>query len=940
MRLLWLVCLAIILPSVAHAAANTFAQDVQMCSGRPWIDVTCPLGGSGTGADPTGAADSTAAINAAVSAGITNGWPVLFPAGTYKVGSKITVDYQGQAGNGFEIIGRGATIDGRTVTSGNVLQVQCSGGTVASPVVCHNLRISGQLTVLGTTNSYVVVIGKTDFSDRHDGARIEHLVVVNNNNNSGAGAVQLNYVTGADLWLSGSTPGGSSSTGAVALEQVQSSRVAGYGSALGASAPALLLENGASGSNSFVGFEYDPNTSTCISITSANAVRNAWLAPSFPCATAVNASGTAAQNALIGPSFSGTNMGPTSPGIAVVGRGALNRYSAPAVASRTLFGADDGTIFSAVNGTGAGVQWAGASLAITLPDAAAVGSGWTTGFVSENGKAVVLTVPAGRYIVVNGRQLSTLTVGASGPPGMGDFETMVLKSDGSNYRVEYLSQGAALLNNVQTAWPARWYKPGGPGYQLTVGDNGGAISSSATSSGLAVVLPQISSLYYGWMVGLSADNGKAITVTVNGTNGGTFLVGGAVQTSMTLPAGSMTWIQYDGAASFHDLRGGTSVYTAQPWIPIVPTGNLGNYLASFSVQGPDNTASPKGQIELSVGMEVTTGLYGDPINVSGSQDRVAFFPGCHAIGNQAGACWAENPVTYLDNTLTVGAAHHQISEMDMVNGYKDTDPTEGPLGVRFPNVGPVSALNLGCINLSNCLYTYGLVLESTGHLNTVAVDVGGSTQWKYAFLCDETNAVANGCLVDFSTSKYMIDDWGTHIDGIRFDNAVIYSHLIHSPDTWVDDSGITFSYIAPSGMAPPAPWIVPADVNDPVVRLGYDPNGALILGSTTTGGTLPYIDWHYGGSPNYDARLQVTGTNTMTLAFGGNLPGQIGKLALRGGLQVATIASGSLPGCNVGNEGDMYLVNDAASPTYNGLLTGGGSSVVTTVCDGTNWRTH
>ena len=105
------------------------------------------------------------------------------------------------------------------------------------------------------------------------------MVVQNFNSSAGAGGIQANYVTDSQLWLSATTLGGSSSVGAVALEQVQTSRLGGWSSARGASAPGLLIEGGATTSNQFLDFGYDSNDATCISITSAAAVTNAWLAP-------------------------------------------------------------------------------------------------------------------------------------------------------------------------------------------------------------------------------------------------------------------------------------------------------------------------------------------------------------------------------------------------------------------------------------------------------------------------------------------------------------------------------------------------------------------------------------------------------------------------------------------------------------------------------------
>jgi hypothetical protein len=515
-------------------AQNIFTDDVQMCSGHPWIDVRC------NGALGDGSHDDTSAINTTLSAAITSSVPVYFPAGTYKVTSKITADYQGISGNGLHIISAGATLDGRTIASGNVLQFICSGGAVGSPAVCNHLGIAGPFAVSGNGAGYVVVFGKTDFSDQHNAAHIEHIVATNNGT---GGAIQANYLTDGDLWLSGSTAGGSASVGAVALEQVQSSRIGGWGSATGASAPALLLENAASVGNSFAGFSYDPNTSACVSITTAAAMRNAWIAPYFPCTTAINAPTNPTQNSFIGPGFAGTNAGPTSAGVAIVGRGSLSRYAAPAVASRSLIGTDDGTIFSAANATGPSTAFTAASLPITLPDPAQVGPGWSAGFVNDNSKAVVLNTSAGA-IVSGGSVLNTMTLGPN------NYEVVVLKSDGANFRVEFSSPATAVMNGVAPPGvPSRWVFPGGPGYQTTFLDNAEVVSASHTSGGLAVTLPQTTAVPVGWVVGISAD-GKSASVQVNSTNGGNlYLPGGAVAPSpysMTANQGFLLWVQFDG----------------------------------------------------------------------------------------------------------------------------------------------------------------------------------------------------------------------------------------------------------------------------------------------------------------------------------------------------------------------------------------------------------
>jgi len=119
------------LPTFAQSPGNfstlsttgtaSLGGSVLMCSGQPWIDVRC------NGATGDDSHDDTTAISTTIAAAITNNWPVHFPAGTYKVTSAIAIDYAGQATKGFRLISEGATIDGRGIASGPVLQIECGG---------------------------------------------------------------------------------------------------------------------------------------------------------------------------------------------------------------------------------------------------------------------------------------------------------------------------------------------------------------------------------------------------------------------------------------------------------------------------------------------------------------------------------------------------------------------------------------------------------------------------------------------------------------------------------------------------------------------------------------------------------------------------------------------------------------------------------------------
>lgn len=73
--------------ATAVAAGADYAAAVRIIGGSPWIDVTHPT----YGADPTGVADSTTAIQAALNATPTGGCTVWFPPGTYVISSALTV---------------------------------------------------------------------------------------------------------------------------------------------------------------------------------------------------------------------------------------------------------------------------------------------------------------------------------------------------------------------------------------------------------------------------------------------------------------------------------------------------------------------------------------------------------------------------------------------------------------------------------------------------------------------------------------------------------------------------------------------------------------------------------------------------------------------------------------------------------------------------------
>jgi len=74
------------------------------------------------GADPTGVADSTAAINAAVAAAVTAKRPVYIPGGTYKISSALNWRIPG-----LQVIGDGSAVTTISQATGNTPIIQVAG---------------------------------------------------------------------------------------------------------------------------------------------------------------------------------------------------------------------------------------------------------------------------------------------------------------------------------------------------------------------------------------------------------------------------------------------------------------------------------------------------------------------------------------------------------------------------------------------------------------------------------------------------------------------------------------------------------------------------------------------------------------------------------------------------------------------------------------------
>jgi len=599
--------------TLSTTGTATLNGDVLMCSGHPWIDVRC------NGALGDGSHDDTAAIQTTIDTAILNNWPVHVPAGIYKVTAQLTIDYAGQASKGFRLISGGATLDGRTIGSGPVVQVECSGGIIASPIGCFYFKQEGTLfiygdsaatnlatltagysagaTVLGVSTtapfyadgtinialqnggsfaspvsaidsgagtitlanglpsaadlnawvsrpSYPFALGRIDFSDAHNSARIDHLVVSNDSSAPGAGGCQFNYVLDSDLWVVCNSAGGA---GGVALEQTVFSMLRGAGTAAGTGGSSLLIENGYNYSNTISAFDMEVSP-TCLTITTTRDGENTFTSPYFACTTAVNATGST-KNLLVNPLFAGNvvNFGPQSAGIRIAGAGNRAQWQFPAAASFTAAPIDEGLTISSFNAPGA-------SLSVTLPAVAGLSAGWSMAFTSDNGKGLTIAPQdTGIYLLAGGKTFSSLALGA------GNYEYVRVEFDGSQFRLTSATRNTETSNGIVSRdSPGNWLYPSSSGYAATLADNGTVLSSFNTTGGLTVTLPTLpnpSALPAGWSMGFTAENGKPVTVQVNSVDGGQILYPKLLTASVsavTLAGNNYEFLmlQYDGGGNF------------------------------------------------------------------------------------------------------------------------------------------------------------------------------------------------------------------------------------------------------------------------------------------------------------------------------------------------------------------------------------------------------
>lgn len=282
-------------PALARPrGAGPAAPSAAACAADAWIDVRC------YGATGNGSSDDTVALNRALAAALDADEPLFLPHGTFKLSRTFVIDYRKRSDTGFRLISMGAVLDGKTISSQPVLEVQCSGGTQTSPTGCFYFNEQGSLFVDANSDSYAVVIGEPDFSDAQNSLKIDHLIVNNAGGGKRAGGLQLNYVLNSQIFAIADSAGGAAG---IALEQTQISRISGAGSASAKGGVGLLFENGYSFANTIDAMDLEV-APTCLAIETREAAHNTFISPYLACATAVAAI-AGNDTRLVNPLFGG-----------------------------------------------------------------------------------------------------------------------------------------------------------------------------------------------------------------------------------------------------------------------------------------------------------------------------------------------------------------------------------------------------------------------------------------------------------------------------------------------------------------------------------------------------------------------------------------------------------------------------------------------------------
>jgi hypothetical protein len=234
----------------------------------------------------------------------------------------------------------------------------------------------------------------------------------------------------------------------------------------------------------------------------------------------------------------------TAQQLGFAGSGGLSRWSFPAASAYTAAVADNGNVVSAFNSPLA-------YLTVTLPASATLNPGWTIAVANDNNKLAAAQIASGDSARIlypgSGATIGSLQLVA------GNYELAVLQFDGSNFRLMQVTPAtSAAIGLSGGTCSAKWDFPSVSSYAAAAADCGSVISAyNSPISSLTVTLPSSTAVPVGWSMGFATDNGKALTVQVNGISGGDILMPGTrgLQSSLTLYSQNYEFLEleFDGS---------------------------------------------------------------------------------------------------------------------------------------------------------------------------------------------------------------------------------------------------------------------------------------------------------------------------------------------------------------------------------------------------------
>lgn len=269
------------------------------------------------GADPTGMADSTAAVLAWIAYGFSSGKRSIAEAGTYKVTSAITMNW-GLQPNGVIFEG-----DGLQRTIFDLSSVATAPAWLMTDTVGGDACFYGDFRNIGIKTNVAGVglqIGAESFADAFNTFSVK--VAVNNlSTSTSACAIEVNGVYDSDLFLVANNAGHGD---ALRLRETQFSRIFGSG---GNADTSIHLTGGYNFGNVFHAWNAEV-VNTCVVIDNANSNANTWTGGQFvwsngsgPSVAAINAA-AGGNNRFIGVNYgSGGSIVTGSTGVLVDNKG-------------------------------------------------------------------------------------------------------------------------------------------------------------------------------------------------------------------------------------------------------------------------------------------------------------------------------------------------------------------------------------------------------------------------------------------------------------------------------------------------------------------------------------------------------------------------------------------------------------------------------------------